>query len=126
VDEITSDFSPWTGDGYDYSGFEPLCPVWKLEEARITAWVESERDRLGLNDCRLIPMKDSDWNVEEPPFDPGSTTILPFGYGLDPHEEDLFAGKWRRMINNYQHKQDKLRSQPKLGTLDWWQEVSGI
>jgi hypothetical protein len=126
ADEITSDFSDWTGDGYDDSGFDPLCPIWKLDEARITAWVDSERDRLGLNDGRLTSMKDNDWDVEEPAFDPESKTILPFGNGIDPHDEDLLAGKWRRMIDNYQHKQDKLRSQPKLGTLSWWQEVSGI
>ena len=98
--------------------------MWKLDEARITAWVESEKDRLGLNRGQLIAMKDSDWDVEEPTFDRGSKTILPFGDGLDPHDEDLLRGKWRRRIDDYQHKQDKLRSQPKLGTLNWWQEIS--
>lgn len=48
-EEMTSNFGDWTEDGYDDSGFQPDCPIWLLEEERITIWVDSERQRLGLN-----------------------------------------------------------------------------
>ena len=126
AEEVTSDFGDWPSDGYDDSGFEPLCPIWKLEEARITRWVDSERERLGLNNGRLVPLQDSDWDVTEPHMEPDGATVLPFRDGIEPNFEELCVGKWRQKIDEYQHKQAKLRALPKLGTLFWWQEMPGV
>lgn len=125
-EEETSDFGDWTDDGYDDSGFVPECPIWWLEEGRISRWVDLERERLGLNSGEPITPSQSDWAIEEPITEPGGRTILPLGDGLEPHLEDLSEGKWRQKIDDWRHKQDKIRAQPKLGTLYWWQEATGI
>lgn len=125
-DELTSDFGDWASDGNDDSGFRPDCPVWRLQKHRIAKWAEAERERLGLNDAGPVKCTEDDWIVQDPVTEPGGRTLLPLGDGIEPHAEDLFEGQWRRKIDDWRHKQDKIRAQPKLGTLYWWQEVTGI